>query len=1035
MRIRKIVFCNINSLRGRFEIDFCDPELSGHGIFAITGQTGSGKTTILDAVSLALFGRTPRLTIAASGNELMARGTGSCFSEIEFEASFEGRLVEFRSRWEQKRAREKADGKLQNPKMKLVQLSEKMRSDEFETEKLSEVPKKIEMITGLDYGRFTRTCMLAQGQFAAFLEASESDRAEILEQITGTEIYSKLSTAAYDADKDKRAEISQLEQNLSGISLLDAAGFEALEAEISEVKTRMEAVQKEKESIQGEIIRLKSLASLQNARLTLNSQKLELEADYKSHDEDFKKLAQARKAEPARVQLANIEGLKSLERLKGDEFRALEEQTPLIEKQLVNAESDLVASRDKLAEFIRAAESARALIGRARIVDQKLHGLGKVKNDHASSRDNVLKRVSEAEGRLKKLETQREKVVRERSEIESFLNGSRIDSCLGADLKAIENDFSGFRNTQKSVLTAVEAVKNSEIVVSESLAGLKKIGDRLNKAVEAESARKSDLEKAAKVLVEKFNGESVKTFQARTGILQNRVNDSLALSSLGEEMHQESESLKTNLDKMNRHSAEIASLETAVSGLEKEVEAVDLRIEQLHESEVRLRTVASFDEHRGQLKDGAPCPLCGAVEHPFAAGTDTASALGDLEQELSRVRGSRKAIDKSLRSGRKSLEKARGDFASEERAVAELTRSLSLKEKKWKKLRDRLQIELTFENREEVADVAASAAAGLKCEESAFDAFQAASTALEKSEKKLSKAREDRQNLDREAAECRGVIETNKAVHHNNMTRLAELENDLTEQSEKLRGSVICYGYSEFDEEVVKALRQRWSLWQESEAKQNKLAERERDFQEKIAGAVSELNAGRHQLEDADRAFCISSEAFEACRQERQELFGERIPDDEEASLAKQDKKIREVESLASARLQRLKVELAGHQANHVSLKNELQRVSGEIGEASRQLSELSLHQGFPDLSSLKGALLEIKELNRLAELEQELANRGSGIKGSIEAVEKQISELEAGKTAGLSLDDLRLGEAALAKEIESLLAVWQEKSALYCHI
>ena len=61
MRILKIRFKNLNSLAGEWEIDLAHPAFSSNGIFAITGPTGAGKTTILDAICLALYGRTPRL--------------------------------------------------------------------------------------------------------------------------------------------------------------------------------------------------------------------------------------------------------------------------------------------------------------------------------------------------------------------------------------------------------------------------------------------------------------------------------------------------------------------------------------------------------------------------------------------------------------------------------------------------------------------------------------------------------------------------------------------------------------------------------------------------------------------------------------------------------------------------------------------------------------------------------------------------------------------------------------------------------------
>ncbi len=61
MKILTLTFKNLNSLYGEWTIDFRHPEYVSNGIFALTGPTGAGKSTILDAITLALYGQTPRL--------------------------------------------------------------------------------------------------------------------------------------------------------------------------------------------------------------------------------------------------------------------------------------------------------------------------------------------------------------------------------------------------------------------------------------------------------------------------------------------------------------------------------------------------------------------------------------------------------------------------------------------------------------------------------------------------------------------------------------------------------------------------------------------------------------------------------------------------------------------------------------------------------------------------------------------------------------------------------------------------------------
>ncbi|MCI5228208.1 MAG: chromosome segregation protein SMC, partial [Candidatus Electrothrix sp. AX2] len=176
MRILRLRLQNLNSLTGKWELDFTDPAFTGNGIFAITGPTGSGKTTILDAVCLALYGRTPRLDrVTKGGNEIMSRQKGECSAEVEF-ATIKGN---FRCFWSQHRSRKKADGNLQPPKRELSCLDTPKKNILANT--INEVARLVEEYTGMDFKRFTRSMLLAQGDFAAFLQASQDERAPILQ--------------------------------------------------------------------------------------------------------------------------------------------------------------------------------------------------------------------------------------------------------------------------------------------------------------------------------------------------------------------------------------------------------------------------------------------------------------------------------------------------------------------------------------------------------------------------------------------------------------------------------------------------------------------------------------------------------------------------------------------------------------------------------------------------------------------------------------------------------------------------------------
>ena len=240
MKILTIRLKNLASIEGTFEVDFTVEPLRSAGIFALSGPTGAGKSTILDALCLALYDKTPRF--AASGESLflsdvgenqvnqsdvkniLRRGTGEGFAEVDFLGATGRR---YRSRWSVRRARSKATGSLQPQSLQVTDLDKEEDLQGTKTELLAQLVS----LVGLTYEQFTRTVLLAQNDFATFLKSRESAKAELLEKLTGTEIYSRISREIYTRSKAADEAMNLLKNSISLIELLPEDELQNLQKE------------------------------------------------------------------------------------------------------------------------------------------------------------------------------------------------------------------------------------------------------------------------------------------------------------------------------------------------------------------------------------------------------------------------------------------------------------------------------------------------------------------------------------------------------------------------------------------------------------------------------------------------------------------------------------------------------------------------------------------------------------------------------------------------------------------------------------
>lgn len=245
MKLKKLTIHNIASIEDA-TIDFSSQPLASSEVFLITGPTGAGKSTILDAICLSLFATTPRLentNMQGASNDtgkdikindprqLMRRNTGEAFCSLSFTGS---NGVAYEATWSVARARKKSEGKLQSKNWQLKNLDTGLTLT-----KDAEIQKEIASAISLDFNQFCRTTLLAQGDFTKFLNSQDKEKAEILEKITGVDVYSKIGRKVFEITSEKEKEYAGACDLIAGTLVMSAEEAAELKREIRDIDRQL----------------------------------------------------------------------------------------------------------------------------------------------------------------------------------------------------------------------------------------------------------------------------------------------------------------------------------------------------------------------------------------------------------------------------------------------------------------------------------------------------------------------------------------------------------------------------------------------------------------------------------------------------------------------------------------------------------------------------------------------------------------------------------------------------------------------------
>ncbi|HAT4094127.1 TPA: AAA family ATPase [Clostridium perfringens] len=585
MKPIKLEVKGLNSFIDKQVVEF--DKLTERGLFGIFGPTGSGKSTILDGITLALYG-----DIARKSSNYINTNCDGVYVSYEFQIT--GNEVK-RYRVDREFKRDNKSGGIRNKSSKIIDITGGVEN--VLEEKAKAVTSKCEEIIGLKLDDFMRTVVLPQGKFSEFLKLEGKERRNMLERLFnlrkyGDDLSSKLS---FEIRKEKD-KMNVLEGQLKGYEGVSEEALKAKEEEIKEINLSI----KSKEELLNKIKKeFEEAEKVWNTQKELYDKRIE-EESLVSRSEEIKSFKErveiSNKADKVIVFINNLEDiLKEInkEDLKFSELnKKLEELINLREENKLKFEEmvkrkeeklpDLRLKREKLLE----SQKEREILFQIKADGVKLKEACKKIFEDRSKCDTKLNSIEENEKRLNEELKEKEERKEELFVHEEFKN--KINSGL-----FILNSYEGLDKQ-------FNEIKSEEI--------------ELKKYIKNLTEDKEKSEKDLKVKVEslgKTRGKLENLLKETPGDNNSILEKQIKLGEYREKLNKYKEiknSLEESLKTKNNFEEKLKTFENQKLLLEKEVRELKEYINKVKVEELAHKL-------RENLVDGECCPVCGSTHH------------------------------------------------------------------------------------------------------------------------------------------------------------------------------------------------------------------------------------------------------------------------------------------------------------------------------------------------------------------------------------------------------------------------------------
>ena len=650
MKILKIELQNINSLKSSQPtvIDFESEEFRDVGLFAITGPTGAGKTTILDCIMIALFHKIPRLGSSSySGTTAleMAISYGAPYAFVTLD--FENEGVKYQAHWEVQR--ESKTGKEIKPKHN-YSFKNLTTGDILASVKKTDVYEAIQKVIHLTDKQFLRSVLLAQGEFKAFLKADKKDKGDLLEQITGEEIYKKIGTETLRRVGLEREKLKEISQKINTEDLITPDQLHVFKEEEQVLNTEHQTRDSRLDELNGILNWFVKKKEADRELKALERGQSVHQHELDKSKERLQELFDNNKAEPFRLLITSIKEAKS------EEIR-ISESNHSVRKSLSELEKNIQIQNDFI---LGANEKKKATQIEFEKWQPILQELVKIENQESKARlieQDKQKQLDELQGKKEELSNILNGKSEEKETLSDSLGEKKKYLEANKRIPEVEKHYANWQTQLSQLKTKKEALKTE--VLKRNKAEEKK--GEIEKQLDTEKKALSNLLAELVPLKAEQNDCEKKIAKSNFSRVNKDINDNqLAIEKWKEIQLASIEYKKLTSELETFHETKddlVQNQKTVQKNLNNLVKRQATEEELFEKAKIIIEQqvlIQKYEEDRKGLQEGEPCSLCGSTEHPFV-GEYVAPKMSKIEQDLKEKETVLKATIEEVQNQEKSL--------------------------------------------------------------------------------------------------------------------------------------------------------------------------------------------------------------------------------------------------------------------------------------------------------------------------------------------------------------------------------------------